>query len=318
MNDINNLISEELSKMSQLFHHQRGRVISEQPEKDETDLKTYPACIQSLPNIKIQQNATVIYARQTEGIYANYYFLNTGFYSTTKGTKGKYSCSGTDILIDGKKLTTTSTTYPGCITNQEWGEPVSTAKGQTYIKGDEMITADADYTGYAFYNNNRVLTPKGVVQSYKCLSNNTIIKLYATPAKAPAAAPKTDEAARIKMMTSAWCREKDGIINWPGAKIDKMKWDVYYNKYVKTDIIFNKVKTAAQTACPNKSTTTVVNDKVSDTSKVNANKQKRQVIKQQVASINQEIQKSIGSTNPTGSLSDAEIQQLITKFGGTV
>jgi len=47
-------------------------------------------------------------------------------------------------------------------------------------------------------------------------------------------------------------------------------------------------------------------------------KKTRQVIKQQVASINQEIQKSIGSTNPTGSLSDAEIQQLITKFGGTV
>lgn len=317
MNDINNLISEELSKMSQLFHYQRGRVISEQPEKDETDLKTYPACIQSLPNIKIQQNATVIYARQTEGIYANYYFYNSGFYSTTKGTKGKYSCSGTVILIDGKKLTTTSTTYPGCITNQEWGEPVSTAKGQTYIKGDEMITADADYTGYAFYNNNRVLTPKGVVQSYKCLANNTIIKLYATPAKAPATAASTsDEAAKIKNITSAWCREKDGIINWKGAKIDQMKWVDYYNKYVKTDILFNKVKTAAQTACPNKSVTTVVNDKVSDTSKVNANKQKRQLVKKQVASINQEIQKSIGST-PTGSFSDAELQQLITKLGGT-
>ena len=30
MNNINNLISEELGKMSQLFHYQRGKVISEQ------------------------------------------------------------------------------------------------------------------------------------------------------------------------------------------------------------------------------------------------------------------------------------------------
>ena len=49
--------------------------------------------------------------------------------------KGKYTCNGTDILIDGNKLTTTSTTYPVCITNKSWGEPVTTAKGQTYIKG---------------------------------------------------------------------------------------------------------------------------------------------------------------------------------------
>jgi hypothetical protein len=71
--------------------------------------------------------------------------------------------------------------------------------------------------------------------------------------------------------------------------------------------------TQAKTACPNKLKPNVV----SDTSKVNANKQKRQVVKQQVASINQEIQKSIGSTNPTGSLSDAELQQLLTKLSGT-
>ena len=310
MNDINNLISEELGKMSQLFHYQRGRVISEQPEKDETDLKTYPACIQSLPNIKIQQTATVIYARQTEGIYANYYFYNSGFYSTTKGTKGKYSCSGTVILIDGKKLTTTSTTYPGCITNQEWGEPVSTAKGQTYIKGDEMITADADYTGYNFYNNNRVLTPKGVVQSYKCLANNTIIKLYATPAKAPKVATSTGDAAKIKNLTSAWCREKGGVINWTGSKVDKYKWVDYLTKYKVTDAELTQAKTAAQTACPDK----IINGGELETVVVKGKVKKGNT--QQVASVNQEIQKSIGS-KPTGSLSDADLQQLITKFGGT-
>jgi len=317
MNDINNLISEELSKMAQLFHHQRGRVISEQPAKDVTDLKTYPACVQKLPGVKITQTAAEVFAKTDSGPFLNYRFYNNGMYSGSK-KKGRYSCSGTDILIDGRKLTTTSTTYPACITNQGWGEPVSNAKGLTYIKGGEMKTSDADYTGYLFFNNYQVSVPKKGVQSYKCSPDNTIISLF-TPSKAPAATtPNTDEATRVKMMTSAWCREKDGIINWPGAKIDKMKWADYYDKYVKTDILFNKVKTTAQTACPNKSVTTVVNDKVSDTSKVNTNKQKRQVVKQQVASINQEIQKSIGSTNPTGSLSDAEIQQLITKFGGTV
>jgi hypothetical protein len=317
MNDINNLISEELGKMSQLFHYQRGKVISEQA-KDETSLTSYPACVQKLPGVKITQTTAEVFAKTDSGAFSNYRFYYTGVYSGPNKKKGRYSCSGTEILIDGKKLTTTSTTYPGCITNKEWGEPVSTAKGQTYIKGGET-NGGVDFTGYFFYNNGKVLTPKKVVQSYKCSADNSIISIFATPAKAPAAAaPTADEATKIKNITSAWCREKDGIINWKGAQIDQMKWDVYYNKYVKTDILFNKVKTAAQTACPNKSVTTVVNNKVSDTSKVNANKQKRQVVKQQVASINQEIQKSIGSTNPTGSLSDAEIQQLITKFGGTV
>jgi len=272
MNDINNLISEELSKMAQLFHHQRGRVISEQPAKDVTDLKTYPACVQKLPGVKITQTAAEVFAKTDSGPFLNYRFYNNGMYSGSK-KKGRYSCSGTDILIDGRKLTTTSTTYPACIINQGWGEPVSNAKGLTYIKGGEMKTSDADYTGYLFFNNYQVSVPKKGVQSYKCSPDNTIISIFATPAKAPAATtPNTDEATRVKMMTSAWCREKDGIINWPGAKIDKMKWADYYDKYVKTDIIFNKVKTAAQTACPNKSTTTVVNDKVSDTSKVNAKK----------------------------------------------
>jgi hypothetical protein len=318
MNDINNLISEELGKMSQLFHYQRGKVISEQA-KDETSLTSYPACVQKLAGVKIRQAEAEVFAKTDSGPFSNYRFYYNGMYSGPNKKKGRYSCSGTEILIDGKKLTTTSTTYPKCVTNQDWGEPITSAKGQTYIKGGEMTTADADYTGYAFYNNNRVLTPKKVLKSYKCSPDNTVISVFLTPAKAPAATtPNTDEATRVKMMTSAWCREKDGIINWTGSQIDKMKWADYYDKYVKTDILFNKVKTAAQTACPNKSVTTVVNDKVSDTSKVNTNKQKRQVVKQQVASINQEIQKSIGSTNPTGSLSDAEIQQLITKFGGTV
>jgi hypothetical protein len=317
MNDISNLISEELGKMSQLFHYQRGKVISEQA-KDVTSLTTYPACVQKLAGVKITQTAAEVFAKTDSGPFSNYRFYNNGVYTGPNKKKGRYSCSGTDILIDGRKLTTTSTTYPACITNQGWGEPVTTAKGQTYIKGDET-NGGVDFTGYFFYNNGKVLTPKKVVQSYKCSEDNSIISIFATPAKAPVtAAPTADEATKIKNITYAWCREKDGIINWTGSQIDKMKWADYYDKYVKTEILFNKVKTAAQTACPNKSTTTVVNDKVSDTSKVNTNKQKRQVIKQQVASINQEIQKSIGSTNPTGSLSDAEIQQLITKFGGTV
>jgi hypothetical protein len=258
-----------------------------------------------------------VFAKTDSGPFLNYRFYNNGRYSGPNKKKGSYSCSGTEILIDGKKLTTTSTTYPGCITNQGWDEPVTTAKGQTYIKGGEMTTADADYTGYAFYNNNRVLTDKGVLKSYKCSPNNKVISVFVTPAKAPAATtPNTDEATIIKNITYAWCREKDGIINWPGAKIDEMKWDDYYNTYVKTEARLTQVKTAAQTACPNKSVTTVVNNKVSDTSKVNTNKQKRQLVKKQVASINQEIQKSIGSA-PTGSFSDAELQQLITKFGGT-
>jgi hypothetical protein len=308
MNDINNLISEELGKMSQLFHYQRGKVISEQPAKDPTDIKTYPACIQSLPNIKIKQSPTVVYARQTDGLYGNYYFYNTGDYSTTKGTKGKYSCSGTGILIDGKKLTTTSTTYPPCITNKGWGEPVTTAKGQTYIKGGE--SGEVDFTGYMFYNNNRVLNSKGVVQSYKCSADNTIISIFAAPAKAPKVATSTGDAAKIKNLTSAWCREKGGFINWPGSKVDKYKWVDYLTKYEVTDAELTQAKTAAQTACPDK----IINGGELETVVVKGKVKKGNT--QQVASVNQEIQKSIGS-KPTGSLSDADLQQLITKFGGT-
>ncbi len=138
--------------------------------------------------------------------------------------------------------------------------------------------------------------------------DNRIISVFA-PTKAPAGAPKADEVAKIKNISYAWCREKDGIINWPGSAVDKMKWADYLTKYSVTE----PQLTQAKTACPNKLKPNVV----SDTPRVNANKQKRQVVKQQVAAVNQEIQKSIGST-PTGSLSDAEIQQLITKFGGTV
>ena len=312
MNDINNLISEELSKMSQLFHYQRGKVISEQT-KDETSLTSYPACVQKLPGVKIAQTEAEVFAKVDSGDFLNYRFYYNGRYIGPNKKKGSYSCSGTEILIDGKKLTTTSTTYPKCVTNQDWGEPITSAKGQTYIKGGEMTTADADYTGYMFYNNNKVYVPKKGVQSYKCSPDNRVISIFATPAKAPAvAAPNADEAAKIKNISYAWCREKDGIIIWPGSAVDKMKWDDYLTKYSVTE----PQLTQAKTACPNKLKTNVVNDKVSDTSKVNANKQKRQLVKKQVASINQEIQKSIGST-PTGSFSDAELQQLITKLGGT-
>ena len=305
MNDINNLISEELGKMSQLFHYQRGKVISEQPAKDPTDLKTYPACIQSLPNIKIGQSPTVVYAKQTDGLYGNYYFFNNGGYSTTKGTKGKYSCNGTDILIDGKKLTTTSTTYPGCITNKEWGDPVTTAKGQTYIKGGKT-EGGVDFTGYQFYNNNRVFNPKGVVQSYKCSADNEVISIFDTPAKAAAI---TGDSAKIKNLTSAWCREKGGIINWPGSKVDQYKWDDYLKKYAVTAPELTQAKTDAQTACPDK----IINGGELKTVAVNNNFKKGN--KQQVASINKTIQTSIGS-NPTGTLTDAEIQQLLVKLGG--
>ena len=310
MNDINNLISEELGKMSQLFHYQRGKVISEQA-KDETSLTSYPACVQNLRSIKISQSKTgsEVFAIQTRGDFENYRFYNNGMYGGPNNKRGKYSCSGNDILIDGNKLTTTTTTYPKCVTNKGWGEPVTTAKGQTYIKGDKT-NGGVDFTGYFFYNNGKVLTPKKVVQSYKCSADNTIISIFATPAKTPAATtPNTDEATRVKMMTSAWCREKDGIINWPGAKIDKMKWDVYYNKYVKTDILFNKVKTAAQTACPNKSVTTVVNDKVSDTSKVKRGNT------QNLSTLTQDVQKSIGGT-PSGKFSSQELDSILQRLGG--
>jgi hypothetical protein len=193
MNDINNLIFEELSKMSQLFHHQRGRVISEQPAKDVTDLKTYPACVQKLPGVKITQTAAEVFAKADSGPFLNYRFYNNGMYTGPK-KRGRYSCNGTEILIDGKKLTTTSTTYPGCITNKGWDEPVTTAKGQTYIKGGET-EGGVDFTGYAFYNNNRVLTPERVLKSYKCSADNTIISVFATPAKAPASTtPKVDNS----------------------------------------------------------------------------------------------------------------------------
>jgi hypothetical protein len=309
MNDINNLISEELGKMSQLFHYQRGKVISEQA-KDETSLTSYPACVQKLAGVKITQTEAEVFAKTDSGPFSNYRFYYNGRYSGPNKKKGNYSCSGTDILIDGKKLTTTSTTYPACITNQGWEEPVTTAKGQTYIKGGEMETSDADYTGYAFYNNNRVLTPERVLKSYKCSAGNTIISVFATPAKAPVtAAPTADEATRVKMMTSAWCREKDGIINWPGAKIDKMKWADYYDKYVKTDILFNKVKTAAQTACPNKSVTTVVNNKVNNAPKVKRGNT------QNLSTLTQDVQKSIGGT-PSGKFSSQELDSILQRLGG--
>ena len=38
MNDTNNLISEELGKMTQLFNYQRGKVISEQASSVATDV----------------------------------------------------------------------------------------------------------------------------------------------------------------------------------------------------------------------------------------------------------------------------------------
>jgi hypothetical protein len=304
MNDINNLISEELGKMSQLFHYQRGKVISEQT-KDVTDLTTYPDCVQKLPGVKITQTAAEVFAKTDTGPFLNYRFYNNGAYGGPNNKRGKYSCSGNDILIDGKKLTTTSTTYPGCITNKGWGEPITTPTGQTYIKGGET-DGGVDFTGYNFYNNNKVLTPKKVVQSYKCSADNNLISIFATPAKAPkAAAAATDESAKIKNIGYAWCREKDGIINWPGSSVDKMKWADYLTKYEVTE----PQLTQAKKMCPQKSSTNVVGNKVNNAPKVNKNRQ-------QVAAVNQEIQKSIGS-NPTGSLSDADLQQLITKLGGT-
>jgi len=305
MNDINNLISEELSKMSQLFHHQRGRVISEQPAKDVTDLKTYPDCVQKLPGVKITQTAAEVFAKTDSGPFLNYRFYNNGRYSGPNKKKGSYSCSGTDILIDGKKLTTTSTTYPPCITNKEWGEPVTTAKGQTYIKGGET-DGEVDFTGYYFYNNGKVLTPKKVVQSYKCSADNTIISIFATPAKAPAAAaPKADEAAKIKNISYAWCREKDGIINWPGSAVDKMKWADYLTKYSVTE----PQLTQAKTACPNKLKPNVVNDKVSNTPKVKRGNT------QKLSTLTQDVQKSIGGT-PSGKFSSQELDSILQRLGG--
>lgn len=306
MNDINNLISEELSKMSQLFHHQRGRVISEQPAKDVTDLKTYPACVQNLRSIKISQTAAEVFAIQTSGDFENYRFYNNGMYSGPNKKKGRYSCDGTNILIDGNKLTTTSTTYPKCVTNQGWGEPVTTAKGQTYIKGGPLAYGEVDYTGYMFYNNNRVSVPKKGVQSYKCSADNRIISIFATPAKAPAdAAPKADDAAKIKNIGYAWCREKDGIINWPGSAVDKMKWADYLTKYSVTE----PQLTQAKTACPNKLKPNVVNDKVSDTPKVKRGNT------QNLSTLTQDVQKSIGGT-PSGKFSSQELDSILQRLGG--
>ena len=307
MNDINNLIFEELSKMSQLFHHQRGRVISEQPAKEVTDLKTYPACVQKLPGVKISYTTAEVFAKADSGPFLNYRFYNNGMYRGPK-KKGKYTCNGTDILIDGNKLTTTSTTYPVCITNKSWGEPVTTAKGQTYIKGGKT-NGVADYTGYVFYNNNKVFTPEKILKGYSCgKDDDDIISLFTltkSPAKAPADATNTDEAAKIKNISYAWCREKDGIIIWPGSAVDKMKWADYLTKYSVTE----PQLTQAKTACPNKLKPNVVSDKVSDKPKVKRGNT------QNLSTLTQDVQKSIGGT-PSGKFSSQELDSILQRLVG--
>jgi hypothetical protein len=138
---------------------------------------------------------------------------------------------------------------------------------------------------------------------------NTSIDIFKGLGSAPKAEVKTDETTIIKNITSAWCREKDGIINWPGAKIDQMKWDDYYNKYVKTEARLTQVKTAAQTACPNKLKPNVVNDKVSDTPKVKRGNT------QNLSTLTQDVQKSIGGT-PSGKFSSQELDSILQRLGG--
>jgi hypothetical protein len=339
MNDINNLIFEELSKMSQLFHHQRGRVISEQPAKDVTDLKTYPACVQKLPGVKITQTATEVFAKADSGPFLNYRFYNNGFYSGPK-KRGRYSCNGTEILIDGKKLTTTSTTYPGCITNKGWGEPVTTAKGQTYIKGGET-EGGVDFTGYAFYNNNRVLTPERVLKSYKCSADNTIISIFATPAKAPAATtPKVDnskftpaamacikqfggEPKPVKPVENLGSMSKsyayvqvianNSTVNFgnnyevqylpTGGKMISGQWtckENIFNIFLDDDSTWSKAQGGWK----------------GPASKISAVKPKvKRGNTQKLSTLTQDVQKSIGGT-PSGKFSSQELDSILQRLGG--
>ena len=196
-------ILEELNKMKNLINAKAGTVISEQ--SNVTDKNTYPACVRKVGSIS--QTAREVFIQAT-GIYTGYKFYNNGRY-LFGNKKGSYSCSGDEILIDGRKLTTKAVTYPLCVTNNRWGEPV-TKGGVTYIPGGKK--GEIDFTGYKFFNNNRVATPTGKVVSYACSSDNSIISI------------ESDASANIKKTSSDnWKTKFPCVSTQPGAKPVKLK-----------------------------------------------------------------------------------------------
>lgn len=222
--------------MKSLIVAKAGTVISEQANV--ADIKSYPECVQK--NGRITQTAREVYVKG-RGIYDGIRFYNNGRYNDGKKL-GNYACSGTDILLDGKKISTTSTTYPKCITNKGWGSPKTEGK-VTFIAGGK--TSTTDFTGYRFFNNNRVGTPTGRVVNYACSPDNTIISI-----ESDASADAKTAAQRQSNINNTFCNVKNGVIVNPSSRYNNTKWEDWKTMFKPTDAEL----AAAKTSCPNVTT----------------------------------------------------------------
>jgi hypothetical protein len=262
MNDINNLISEELSKMSQLFHHQRGRVISEQTTDVGVDVGQM---MRQLDATNTNEDAVLNIIKKYKKNQDFQNFVNQ-YKKITNKDFGTHLYTAINPSNDKK----------------EWNDL------KTYL-ATLGITLEAGTTN-------------------KGRSGIAIFKgIGSAPAavKDPNAKVKTDETAKIKNIGYAWCREKDGIINWPGSAVDKMKWADYLTKYAVTE----PQLTQAKKMCPQKSSTNVVSNKVNSTPKVKRGNT------QNLSTLTQDVQKSIGGT-PSGKFSSQELDSILQRLGG--
>jgi hypothetical protein len=262
MNNINNLISEELGKMSQLFHYQRGKVISEQTIDVGVDVGQM---MRQLDATNTNEDAVLNIIKKYKKNQDFQNFVNQYKKITNKDF-------GTHLI----------TAISPSTDKKEWNDL------STYLK-KLGITLEAG------------TTDKG----------NTSIAIFKGIGSAPAAVKdpntkvKTDETAKIKNIGYAWCREKDGIINWPGSAVDKMKWADYLTKYAVTE----PQLTQAKKMCPQKSSTNVVGNKVNNAPKVKRGNT------QNLSTLTQDVQKSIGGT-PSGKFSSQELDSILQRLGG--
>ena len=255
MKNIDNIISEELKKMTSLFSYQPGKVISEQ----ETPIqKIARNLITATCRPGTDLNGLVNWIKQIKDI--NTYNQLNNYLKVNVNNGGCYE--NIQSMINGEIDTRDI---------KEMKDIMSHLKS-IGIQSSADIASDG-----SFLNKN---TFKIGTQSPKTL--------------------QPDSGARIKNITSSFCRVQNGVINWPGSAVDKMKWTDYIAKYKPTQ----QELTSARTSCPKN---------IVGGDEVNQQQQRRIANQKALVTATQQIQTSIGS-KPTGQLSDVELQTILNRL----
>lgn len=214
----------ELSQIKYMFDYKRGVVISEQASTKTSKLSEYAKCVQKFGEpVNTLVGKRYIFGIDGKNEFNNYIFLTKSRVYQPDGKLIWYLCDGDKIILSDVSLEKNKLSYPKCV--QKFGEVED-------IGGIAKINGSGAYSGYSFYNNNRVSDGKQT-KYYYCKGSEIVISDTPPPANKSVNSTSTQKP-KVTYTIPKELVNREGVKafqTWLDSTDDK--W--YYNKGILGD-----------------------------------------------------------------------------------